>query len=137
MMMEGFGSVPLTNGSGSGRPKNLRIRNTAGFVSVPVCNESVQFTDPSMTVRQKLWQIFVTMRERQLIIRPRPVERACVFCVCALLILPLYVRKYIFIRRLPSRQRFCIPPSPLSHTRSHSTCVAGRGGGGAGGLRWP
>ncbi len=32
-MIEGSGSVSLTNGSGSGRPKNLRIqiRNTAGI----------------------------------------------------------------------------------------------------------
>jgi hypothetical protein len=34
MMMEGSGSIPLTSGSGSGRPKNMwirwiRIRNTA------------------------------------------------------------------------------------------------------------
>ncbi len=28
LLMEGYGSVSLTNGSGSGRPKNLRIRNT-------------------------------------------------------------------------------------------------------------
>jgi hypothetical protein len=33
MMIEGSGSIPLTSGSGSGRPKNMwiriRIRNTA------------------------------------------------------------------------------------------------------------
>ncbi len=28
VMMEGYGYVPLTNGSGSGRPKNVQIRNT-------------------------------------------------------------------------------------------------------------
>jgi hypothetical protein len=33
MMIEGSGSITLTNGSGSGRPKNLwiRIRNTAAL----------------------------------------------------------------------------------------------------------
>jgi hypothetical protein len=76
------------------------------------------------------------MRERQLIIRPRPVERAC---VCVLLILPLYVRKYIFIRRLPSRQRFCIPSPPPSHSPTHAATatvhawLAEEGGG----ILWP
>jgi hypothetical protein len=28
MMIEGSGSIPLTSGSGSGRPKNMWIRNT-------------------------------------------------------------------------------------------------------------
>ncbi len=39
MMIEGFGSIPLTNGSGSGsgRPKNMWIRNTAWTtVSLPI-----------------------------------------------------------------------------------------------------
>ncbi len=33
LMIEGSGSIPLTNGSGSGsrRPKNIRIRNTSGW----------------------------------------------------------------------------------------------------------
>ncbi len=34
MVMKGFGSVPLYNGSGSGRHKNLRIRNTGVKVDV-------------------------------------------------------------------------------------------------------
>jgi hypothetical protein len=29
MTIEGSGSIPLTSGSGSGRPKNMWIRNTA------------------------------------------------------------------------------------------------------------
>ncbi len=35
---EGYGSIPLTNGSGSGKPKNIRIPNTAEKTMNPKVN---------------------------------------------------------------------------------------------------
>ncbi len=48
MMIEGSGSIPLTSGSGSGRPKNMwipwiriRLRNTGRNICTRLCNQSL------------------------------------------------------------------------------------------------
>ena len=54
LMIEGSGSIPLTNGSGSGRPKNMRIwiririRNTVCSESSHTLSSSVSMVSPSM-----------------------------------------------------------------------------------------
>jgi hypothetical protein len=51
MMIEGSGSIPLTSGSGSGRPKNMwiriRIRNTAALCTMFLCFSLICRAHPS------------------------------------------------------------------------------------------
>jgi hypothetical protein len=52
MMIEGSGSIPLTSGSGSGRPKNMwiRIRNTGLYLPRQVLSDP----DPLEEVRIRI-----------------------------------------------------------------------------------